>query len=80
LKFDVPRPCVLLDRFYQALCHKWQWWVCRLLKRQWVQADLDWTKANDCHILTLIDDGYPEQLKTISDPPPLLYVRGDGAL
>jgi len=42
-----------------------------------VQADLDWVKADDCHILTLIDNGYPEQLKTISDPPPLLYVRGD---
>ncbi len=42
-----------------------------------VQADLDWEKAGDCHILTLIDKNYPEQLKTISDPPPLLYVRGD---
>ena len=36
-----------------------------------VQADLDWSKADNCHILTLIDDGYPEQLKTISDPAAL---------
>ncbi len=42
-----------------------------------VQADLDWAKAQDCHILTLIDEAYPDQLKTIADPPPILYVRGD---
>lgn len=44
-----------------------------------VQADLDWVAAQDCHILTLIDENYPPQLKAISDPPPLLYVRGDVA-
>lgn len=44
-----------------------------------IQADLDWAKADDCHILSLVDDNYPESLKTISDPPPLLYVRGDVA-
>ncbi|WP_225879711.1 DNA-processing protein DprA [Abyssogena phaseoliformis symbiont] len=42
-----------------------------------VQADTDWTKNENCHVLTLIDEKYPEQLKTISDLPPLLYVRGD---
>ncbi len=42
-----------------------------------VQADLDWQRNEHCHILTLIDQDYPEQLKTIADPPPLLYVRGD---
>lgn len=42
-----------------------------------VQADIDWVKADDCHILTLIDKDYPPQLKAISDPPPILYVRGD---
>ena len=41
-----------------------------------VQTDLDWATADDCHILTLIDDDYPPLLKNISDPPPLLYVRG----
>ncbi|CAC9443340.1 Rossmann fold nucleotide-binding protein Smf possibly involved in DNA uptake [Bathymodiolus heckerae thiotrophic gill symbiont] len=44
-----------------------------------VQADLDWVKTDGCHILTLIDDAYPQQLKTLADPPPLLYVRGDVA-
>lgn len=42
-----------------------------------VQADIDWGKNPDCYILTLIDPRYPAQLKTIPDPPPLLYVRGD---
>ncbi len=42
-----------------------------------VQADLDWAQAQDCHILSLIDTDYPSQLKTITDPPPMLYVRGD---
>lgn len=42
-----------------------------------VQADLDWAKAQDCHIVTLVDDEYPAQLKDIADPPPLLYIRGD---
>ena len=42
-----------------------------------VQADLDWAQAQDCHILTLVDDDYPAQLKAIADPPPVLYVRGD---
>lgn len=42
-----------------------------------VQADLDWAKSEDCHIVTLIDDKYPKQLKDIADPPPVLYIRGD---
>jgi DNA processing protein len=42
-----------------------------------VQADLDWALGENCHILTLIDEDYPSQLKTLADPPPLLYVRGD---
>ncbi|SMN02352.1 Rossmann fold nucleotide-binding protein Smf possibly involved in DNA uptake [uncultured Candidatus Thioglobus sp.] len=42
-----------------------------------VQTDLDWAKADDCHILTFIDEDYPPQLNNITDPPPLLYVRGN---
>ena len=42
-----------------------------------VEADLIWAEAKDCHILTLIDKAYPEQLKTSVDPPPMLYVRGN---
>ncbi len=42
-----------------------------------VQSDLDWTTADDCYILRLIDEDYPKSLAAIYDPPPLLYVRGD---
>ena len=42
-----------------------------------VAPDLSWAKTKDCHILTLIDKAYPEQLKTLADPPPVLYVRGN---
>jgi DNA processing protein len=31
-------------------------------------------------IIALDDDAYPERLKEIYDPPPVLYVRGDAAL
>ena len=42
-----------------------------------IQADLDWFTQADHHIITLQDERYPAQLKTLSDAPPLLYVRGD---
>jgi DNA processing protein len=33
--------------------------------------------ATDVHELTLSDERYPDRLRHLSDPPPLLYVRGD---
>jgi DNA processing protein len=33
--------------------------------------------AADVHELTLSDERYPDRLRNLSDPPPLLYVRGD---
>lgn len=42
-----------------------------------ITADLNWCTENDHHIITLFDERYPEQLKDLSDAPPLLYVRGD---
>ncbi len=42
-----------------------------------VAKDLDWQQNAHCHLITLIDKHYPERLKVISDPPPVLYVRGD---
>jgi DNA processing protein len=42
-----------------------------------IQADLDWLTQTNNHIITLQDERYPAQLKTLSDAPPLLYVRGD---
>ena len=33
--------------------------------------------ATDVHELTLSNERYPDRLRDLSDPPPLLYVRGD---
>jgi len=42
-----------------------------------VEADLNWSEENNHHIITLLDERYPTQLKDLLDAPPLLYVRGD---
>ena len=42
-----------------------------------VQNCLNWQQKKDCYIITLIDKKYPERLKKIIDPPPILYVRGN---
>ena len=33
--------------------------------------------ANDIHVASFLDDGYPQTLRTIGDPPPLLYYMGN---
>ncbi len=43
-----------------------------------VQTDIEWAESSDNHhIITLLDPRYPQQLKSISQPPPVLFVRGD---
>jgi len=42
-----------------------------------IEADLNWCTENDHHIITLLDEHYPTQLKDLPDAPPVLYVRGD---
>jgi DNA processing protein len=42
-----------------------------------IVADLDWLALDGHHLLSLHDARYPPLLKHISDPPPVLYVRGD---
>ena len=42
-----------------------------------IEPDLEWLQRQDHHIVTYDDVRYPEQLKTIATPPPLLFVRGD---
>ena len=41
---------------------------------------LQWASQPGNAIITLADSAYPGQLLQISDPPPILYVRGNGAL
>ncbi|MCB9846796.1 MAG: DNA-protecting protein DprA [Phycisphaeraceae bacterium] len=44
-----------------------------------LREEFDEIEAAGARIVTLVDDGYPELLKQIQDPPPVLYVRGDPA-
>jgi DNA processing protein len=41
---------------------------------------LAWLKSESNHLLTLADSDYPPALLEISDPPPLLYMKGDRGL
>jgi DNA processing protein len=41
-----------------------------------VEQDLGWLEQDGCHILTLDDPAYPQQLRELHDAPPLLFVRG----
>lgn len=42
-----------------------------------VEEDLMWEKAEDHHLITGDDSDYPPRLKEISDPPLVLYVKGN---
>ena len=46
-------------------------------KRPDISADLNWSQDSNHHIITLLDEAYPAQLKELPDAPPILYVRGD---
>ncbi len=45
-----------------------------------IEQDLVWLDEPNRHILTLADSHYPELLREIHDPPPLLYLQGDISL
>ncbi len=53
--------------------------VAYLSKPDWEQVDTDlsWLNQPGAQILLLNDGSYPALLKTIPDPPPLLFVVGD---
>jgi len=42
-----------------------------------VANELAWLAHDHAHLVTIGDINYPSLLREISDPPPLLYVRGD---
>lgn len=42
-----------------------------------VETDLRWQETTNNHLLTWFDPAYPELLKEIHDPPPVLYAQGD---
>ncbi|MDH5326938.1 MAG: DNA-processing protein DprA [Gammaproteobacteria bacterium] len=57
--------------------------ICQYLRRpDWdaVDADMQWLEQDGNGALILHDPLYPEQLKQISDPPPVLFYHGDPQL
>jgi DNA processing protein len=42
-----------------------------------VEQEMRAARAAGCQIITQDEQGYPALLKTIEDPPPVLYVKGD---
>ncbi len=42
-----------------------------------VEQDLQWAEQQNCCLLTLNTPGYPQRLTDLTDPPLVLYVRGD---
>jgi len=55
--------------------------VCNALQspeaRACAESALQWSDLPDNEILTLADERYPSLLREISDPPPILFVRGN---
>ncbi|NMM29216.1 MAG: DNA-protecting protein DprA [Glaciimonas sp.] len=45
-----------------------------------IEKTLDWSAQADNHVLTLADEGYPQALLNIADPPLMLYAKGRLAL
>ncbi|PHS72951.1 MAG: DNA-protecting protein DprA [Cycloclasticus sp.] len=45
-----------------------------------VAQDLAWLAQDDCHVMLWTDSDYPALLREISDPPPVLFIRGDRSL
>ncbi len=41
-----------------------------------IDKELELIEKHDCKIVTIEDQEYPQNLKAIHDPPPLLYVKG----
>ncbi len=56
--------------------------VDALQKPDWalVEQDLEWLSQPGNYAITLDDADYPSQLKEISNPPPILFVKGNAAL
>lgn len=45
-----------------------------------LSSTLDWISREKNQLLTLADSAYPKMLLEISDPPPLLYIKGNSEL
>lgn len=48
--------------------------------RKSIYAHLDWASRENCHIVLFCDEDYPNILKNIPDPPPVLFIKGNKEL
>lgn len=46
------------------------------VSQQALESAWQWASSQDCHLITYNDAEYPQQLKHIHQPPPVLYVKG----
>ncbi len=44
-----------------------------------VRADIEWARAHQVQLLDIDDERYPDLLREIPRPPPLLYIKGNPA-
>jgi DNA processing protein len=62
------KACRLSERSLEAIRHPGQ---------EGVERDLEWASEPNHTILMVCDSNYPERLREIPSPPPVLYVNGD---
>lgn len=41
------------------------------------EKDIEWLAQQDSHLISILDNDYPELLREIPDPPVLLYIKGN---
>ncbi|MBQ8807671.1 MAG: DNA-processing protein DprA, partial [Clostridia bacterium] len=46
----------------------------------WAVSNFEMARKMGCSVVTYIDDAYPEVLRTIPQPPPILYVMGNAGV
>lgn len=56
--------------------------ISAIVKPDWslIDYDLSWLAQVNNHVLTISDTCYPPLLKQLTDPPPLLFIRGNPQL
>jgi DNA processing protein len=67
-----PEKLMAISGIADKIAHK-----IRSLKKEDLDKELALTKRHNLKILTPDDKDYPENLKNIPDPPPVLYVKGE---
>ena len=78
-RYDTPRAVLAADRQERASWGVSAATLAYLENPAWdaVQADMEWLEQPGNEAITLHDPAYPALLREISDPPPVLFIRGN---